>query len=257
MLNKDAINFLDVNNVILAGIDELYGNSEYNDMSKHVYFIGETCKFLGVKMNKKMIEFILRLMVYSKNPLLPKTLYRLLTYDLYNLEIELDRKQYVIDRLNDIYNNDLQEGLTVKGVKRPKNLNSLYDEYIWVTSVYIELLGRSWGYYELSYLYNDAWKNKDKDSDMKIIYLVINKSKLYTLHRCKEDINGKEEIYLINVGNNTVINLSPWTTWMDISDDNYIDQRGRTAKFDEVDEIVDLCSDDTIIIGKLSDLVQE
>lgn len=257
MLNREAINGLNINNAILDNLDELYGDSEYNDMSKHLYFISETCKFLNIKANKKMVEFILRVMVYSKNPLLPKTLYKLLTYDLYNLDIELERKQYVMDRLTEVYNGDLQEGLSVKGVKRPANMGSTYEEYIWVTSVYIELLGRSWGYYELSYLYDDAWKNKDKNSDMKIIYLIINKTKLYTLHRCKEDTNGKEEIYLINVENNTVINMSPWTTWMNASDNNYIDQRRKTAKFDEIDEIVDLCSDDTLIIGKLSDLVQE
>lgn len=256
MLNKDALGTLNINGAIIDSIDVLYGDNEYNDMSKHMYFINETCKLLRLKVNKKLVEFILMLTSYSKNPTLPKTLYKLLSYDLYNLDIELARKEFIIDRLTDIYTGDLKEGLTVSGVKKPRGMKSLYEEYIWVTSVYIELLGRSWGYYELSYLYNDAWKNKDKNSDMKIIYIIVNKTKLYTLHRCKEDSNGKEEVYLINVENNTVYDFSPWTTWMNGSDDKYIDQRKKAVKFNEVDEIVNLCSDDTMIIGKLSDLVQ-
>lgn len=256
MLNLEAMGTLNIEKNIIDRIDDLYGNCEYNDMAKHMYFIKETCRFLRIQPNKKIAEFILRLISYSKNPSLPKTLYKLLSYDLYNLDMELNRKEFIIDRLTDIYTGDLKDGMQVSGIKKPKNLSGLYEQYLWVTSVYIELLGRSWGYYELSYLYNDAWKNKEKDSDMKIIYVIVNKTKLYTLHRCKEESNGKEEIYLIDVGNNKVYDFSPWTTWRELSDNDYIDQRTKAIKFDEVDEIVDLCSDDTMIIGKLSDLVQ-
>lgn len=68
--------------------------------------------------------------------------------------------------------------------------------------------------------------------------------------------NGKEEVYLIDVGNNKVYNFSPWTSWIHTDNDKAIDQRDKLFKFSEVDEIIDLCSDDTLIIGKLSDLVQ-
>lgn len=255
MIGREIFDELGLNKNILEMLDNIFGKDcEYNNMNKHLYYITQTCNLIGVELSGKIIEFILMLTVYSKNPLLPKTLYKLLDYSLYNMDIELERKNYIIERLLEVYVGEPRDELNVPGVKKPE-INSIVEEYIWATSVYIELLGRSWGYYELSYLYDDAWKNKDKNSEMKIIYNIVNKDKLYTLNRCEEQ-NGKEEVYLIDVGNNKVYNFSPWTSWIHTDNDKAIDQRDKLFKFSEVDEIIDLCSDDTLIIGKLSDLVQ-